>query len=343
MELALARYRLRFIHPFGTAHGLREGTDSVFVRLSRNGFVGYGEATLPPYLPHTQDSAHEELRSIDIKSITDLLSGTNEGLSPPARCALDMAYNDLLSKEMGISYSSFIGISRVRGYSPQSMVTLGHTAISDIALKLEQLPNTPVLKVKLGSPHDQITLTAVKELDNRMLFLDANQGWDHLDQAMNAISTVGEQRIVGIEQPFHKDRWDLHRALREAVNVPIYADESVQDLEDLKRASGAFDGVNVKLMKCGGLDVAKRMVEFARQEGLKIMLGSMSESSLGCAAMAALLPFADLVDLDGPWLISNDPFHGLRMEDGQLAVDGPVGMGVELRLPSLLEFHPLGA
>jgi L-alanine-DL-glutamate epimerase-like enolase superfamily enzyme len=117
----------------------------------------------------------------------------------------------------------------------------------------------------------------------------------------------------------------------------------VQDLEDLKRASGAFDGVNVKLMKCGGLDVAKRMVEFARQEGLKIMLGSMSESSLGCAAMAALMPFADLVDLDGPWLISNDPFHGLRMEDGQLAVDGPVGMGVELRLPSLLEFHPLGA
>lgn len=345
MEFALARYRLRFKHPFGTAHGLRDGTDSVFVRLRRNGAVGYGEATLPPYLDETQQSVHEELERYWLKFGKEVGTAAGplspkEELSAPARAALQMAHTMLIYNEIDGHNESRNSIP-VRRSTATCMVTLGHTEVERIALKLKELPTAPILKVKLGAANDHEVLRAVCELDPRELFLDANQGWTSVRQALAAIVLVGTERVVGIEQPFAKDRWDLHAALASESPVPIYGDESIQGPDDLERAPEAFGGVNLKLMKCGGLDVAEAMAERARELGLKVMLGSMSESTLGCGAMASLQHLADLADLDGPWLISNDPFEGLEMQQGRLVVDGLER--IRLKQPSLLDFNPIGA
>lgn len=345
MEFALARYRLRFKHPFGTAHGLRDGTDSVFVRIQRKGFVGYGEASLPPYLNETQDSVHEELECFWLKfgREFDPTVGPwpfNDPISAPARAAIQVAHRMLIANELNGSDESGSRVEE-RGSTATCMVTLGHTEVDRIALKLKELPLAPILKVKLGAANDLEFLRAVSQMDARKLFLDANQGWTSLDQALAAIEIVGVERVVGLEQPFAKDRWDLHKALASECPVTVYGDESIQGPDDLERAPEAFGGVNLKLMKCGGLDVAQAMAERARELGLKVMLGSMSESTLGCGAMASLQHMADLADLDGPWLISNDPFEGLEMHQGRLVMEGIER--IRLKEPSFLDFSPIGA
>ncbi|HRH70886.1 MAG TPA: enolase C-terminal domain-like protein [Flavobacteriales bacterium] len=224
-----------------------------------------------------------------------------------------------------------------------AMVTLGHSKLGEIALKLTELPQMAVLKVKLGSADDEGTLESVKSLDDRPLFLDANQGWTSVGQAMKAIAVAGEDRVLGLEQPFAKERWDLHAELRRSTRIPVYGDESIQGLADLERAPEAFDGVNLKLVKCGGLDRAMVMAERAAELGLKVMLGSMSESSLGCGAMVHLAGMAELVDLDGPWLVRNDPFCGLGLSDGRFTLDGSVGVGVRPRSGHALDWIPIGA
>ncbi|MDX9751842.1 MAG: enolase C-terminal domain-like protein, partial [Flavobacteriales bacterium] len=210
------------------------------------------------------------------------------------------------------------------------------------AAKLGELPRSRVLKVKLGSGLDRRTMEQVLALDDRRLFLDANQGWTDVRQALDMVRMAGEGRLVGIEQPFAADRWDLHRQLGELTDVPVYADESVQGPDDLERAAGSFGGVNIKLMKCGGPDVAVAMARRARALGMRVMLGSMSESSLGSAVMAQLSGLADLADLDGPWLVRNDPFQGLAIADGRMTVTGRTGAGVQPR-PGLLDWIQLGA
>jgi len=347
MQLALATYRLRFIHPFGTAHGLRDGTDAVFVRLMRAGNTGYGEATLPPYLPYDQVSVYFELNNYwnqvgACEKHTEGLPPEADRLSPPARAALQMALMDLRAKEMGRSVESVLTGCGEPVENALAMVTLGHSEVADIDRKLDDLPPTSVLKVKLGAANDAAVLRHLRQCKRRF-FLDANQGYTTVDQAIAAVDALGAERVVGMEQPFAKDRWDLHMVLREQMDVPVYADESVQGMAELERAAEAFDGVNLKLMKCGGLDVARTMAERAQELGLRVMLGSMSESSLGCGAMLALRSHATLLDLDGPWLLANDPFVGLRMEAGRMALEGSSGIGVEVRPGIGLEFTHIGA
>jgi len=348
MRLALAPYRLYFKHPFGTAHGLRDGTDSVFVRIEHNGFVGYGEATLPPYLDETQQSVLEELRTMGLDEQLRLLEGgavdVLNSLSQPARAALTTAYYDLMSRQRTTSVSMLLTghVKQQRPDRALTMMTLGHSALKDIPTKLKELPASDILKVKLGSDHDIATLRAVLCADQRPLFLDANQGWTTIAEAMTALEVVGQTRLVGLEQPFAKERLDLHRELRQQGVDRLYGDESVQNATDLERAADAFTGINVKLMKCGGLDRALELIGRARELGMSVMLGSMSESSLGCAAMAQLAATADLLDLDGPWLIANDPFTGLAMVAGELAFEHPLGIGVR-PVEAVLQWSILGA
>ncbi len=349
MQFSLAKYRLRFIHPFGTAHGLRDGTDTVFVRITDEGHTGYGEATLPPYLPYDQDSVYAELVRYWRSDGAALVEGAmltvppDMQLLPPARAALQMAFIDMNAKRIGCSVESMLRTCGPIVEKPQAMVTLGHTDVASIDQKISELPVTEVLKVKLGAANDRAVLEHLRQAVDRRFFLDANQGWTAVADAVEALEALGAERVVGLEQPFAKHRWDLHRALRSVLDVPVYADESVQGPDELERAAEAFDGVNLKLMKCGGLDMALVMAERARALGLRVMLGSMSESSLGCGAMLALRGHAELLDLDGPWLLANDPFQGLRVEAGVMAVDGTVGIGVDRRPGSTLDFVHIGA
>lgn len=336
LKLSVAKYQLRFIHPFGTAHGVRLGTDSVFVKLENDGAIGYGEATLPPYLPETQASVVAELQRMSSRSRAQLFENGPEvalkGYSMPCRAALSTAYYDLKTTQLKCPVSALLlteaAAQRATGLP---MMTLGHTEPASIPAKLEELQGAPVLKVKLGSDQDKEILNTVLFHDERPLFLDANQGWESVDRACAIMSLVGKERLVGVEQPFPIDRLDLHRELRQRRVCRVYGDESIQDMAELETVADAFDGVNIKLMKCGGLDRAMDMVVRARELGMDVMLGSMSESSLGCGAMAQLADFADLVDLDGPWLIANDPFEGLLLEGGALKIRGSLGLGIDLK------------
>ena len=319
MRISAARYRLLFKRPFTTAHGTRDGTDAVFVCIEHEGVVGYGEATLPPYLSESADSVEELVRSMRLTHgigqddaqalLSEIAAKTPD--APAARNALSMAVLDVLGKVSRQPLWQLWNCAPPPG-SSQAMVTLATDRLDDIAERLAELPGSPVLKVKLGTLHDLELIKLIKHLDNRKLLLDANQGLRSVDDAMRILDAAGED-VVAIEQPFARDRWDLHGELQGRTTVSVIGDESIQGLEDLERAAGAFGGVNLKLMKCGGLPEALRMAQTARQLGLKVMLGSMSESSLGCLAMMHLSGLADLVDLDGPWLIRNDPFRGLGL------------------------------
>jgi L-alanine-DL-glutamate epimerase-like enolase superfamily enzyme len=335
MRLSLAPCRLLFKEPFGTAHGLRDGTDSVFVRLEHEGVVGYGEATLPPYVKETPELVIRSLQEPGSLRSLEGLTGIGTALpewfdrvgSTAGRTALSTAYYDLVFKHLNISASSYFKGS-VR---PKAMVTLGHGDPATYAARIARLPaGFGVLKIKLGTPQDKAIIQAVRTADDRPLLLDANQGWTRPEQALEAIALAGPGRVVGIEQPFHADDTANHLKLSQLTDIPVIADESIQDAADLERHGDAFGGVNIKLMKCGGLDRALALATRARALGKVVMLGSMSESSLGCAAMFSLAGHAELLDLDGPWLLRNDPFTGLSVREGSMAVEGPTGFGVSM-------------
>jgi L-alanine-DL-glutamate epimerase-like enolase superfamily enzyme len=275
-----------------------------------------------------------------VKQRFDQVDG-NLSAAPAARAALGTAVLDYLSRVAGLSLGKYLA----PGMAPKSMVatsvTLGHGPIGDIEQRLSELPASNLIKIKLGGTDDIATLKAVQAIDGRPLLLDANQGWKSVEEALRILEAVAPGRLHGMEQPFGKDHWDLHADLQAVLEVPVFGDESIQGMGDLKRAVGVFGGVNIKLMKCGGLDVALRMAEHARELGLQVMLGCMSESTLGCAAMAQLQPFAQILDLDGPWLLRNDPFGGLSMSAEGLCTSDQLGSGAYL--VTELDWHPFGA
>lgn len=347
-QLEYARLRLLFKHPFGTAHGTRDGTDAVFVRLSGPDVQGYGEATLPPYVDEGPEDVIKSLKSIDIQTFMGALMKRQfdpdpalRGIGPAARAALSTAGYDLMARAGSISVAEYLSTASGSNSGAFSTVTLALGSVANIEQNISQLPQSGCLKIKLGGENDRERLRRVQACDNRPLFLDANQGWTDVAQALRILEVIDPARLLGVEQPFGKDRWDLHAKLQTMLGVPVYADESIQGPEDLERAVGVFEGVNIKLMKCGGLDVALAMAKRAKELGLEVMLGCMSESSLGCSAMAQLQGMARVVDLDGPWLIKNDPFTGLGLEEHGLTLSGSVGLGVELQ--SELDWIPVGA
>jgi L-alanine-DL-glutamate epimerase-like enolase superfamily enzyme len=346
LNLSYCPFRLRFKHPFGTAHGLRDGTDAVFIRAEQEGGMGYGEVTLPPYLSEKMPQVLEQLRTFKVppgRSAAELLGQLDHLVDlrhhPGLRAGLHCALIDLLSRLAGQSARAFLGIKGDR--SPLTLVTLGIGPVETLREKLADLPTSGALKVKLGDPDSVQRLRAITTLDNRMLFMDGNQGASSLDEAVDWIRAVGIGRVLGVEQPFGMDHDPWNLALGEQAEVTVYADESIQDLDALQAKGRQFGGVNLKLMKCGGLDRALAMADEADRCGLKLMLGSMSESSLGCTAMAQLAGRADVVDLDGPWLLANDPFSGITMEDGRLMLPDGSGFGTTLR--AQLDFTPIGA
>lgn len=347
IRLSYCRYRLLFRHPFGTAHGLRDGTDSVFIRAEEAGRIGYGEATLPPYLAETQDSVIQRIAAFvdpgtrNASDLGELLAGeqVHFRMAPAARAALQMALFDLDQQRLQITDIQYINNQLLK--SAITLKTVGSGALEDLPAKLEDTRGSKAIKVKLGSKNDRRVLELITQHDDRPLFLDANQGLGSVQEALDRIAWAGADRVIGMEQPFPKNRPDMHAELKRRTEVPVYGDESIQGHEDLAAAAGTFGGVNVKLMKCGGLDLAEVMIDQAERLGLKVMLGSMSESSLGCTAMGRLAGRADVVDLDGPWLITNDPFRGMDMVNGNLVI--PVRTGIGAVLVADLPWTPFGA
>lgn len=317
MKLSWCAYRLNFRHPFRLATGERTGTDSVFVRLEKNGMYGYGEATLPPYLKENTSSVISFLKTIQAECLSaatpqEFLSQLHqlEGENHFAVCALEEAFLQLQRK------FNKEDANDIRRVNTLSTYTLGLGTEEEIIEKLKIAEGFPVLKVKLQSETDQQPINLIRKYTDRPLCIDANQGWKDIEHSIRFSYWLRDMNVMMIEQPFAADHYEMHEAFRKKSALKVIADESITTLESLKKNYACFDGVNVKLLKCGGPLAASEMLRFAKEKSMFTLIGCMSESSCGVYHAAELGAEADLLDVDGPLLINNDPFNGFELNGG---------------------------
>lgn len=326
MKLSLIPYQLQFKHPFRIAHGVRRHTDVVYVKLEHKDCVGWGEATLPPYLPETQKSVMEFVsefaKSVSYSSdINDWFSELKKvQLNMSAKAALDMALWNLKAQLSGKTIEELVGITA--GEFPQGTYTIGVCPKEEMELKITEAvaADFELFKLKLNGVDDERVIIDFKSLTDKPFAVDVNQGWADTLIARNKVEWLASEGCLLVEQPLPKNRNTEMKAIKSGCPLPLYADESCQRLADIEPLSEYFDGINIKLMKCGGITEALQMIKKARELDKKILIGCMSESSVGCTAAAHLTPLADYADLDGPYLIANDPFSGIRIKSGRVEV-----------------------
>ena len=330
VKIELIPYRLKFKYPFKIAHGIRDSTDVVYVKLTHNGFTGWGEATLPPYLPETQESVIAFLSAIDVEAIelplnpAQIFKSINGRFAGnlSAKAAFDMAGWNLKAALEGITIGGLLGLDST-GF-PLCTYTLGVSTYDEMQVKVKEAEQNgfELFKIKLNGEDDKTALQNFRLITNKPFGIDVNQGWKTLQQAEKSLNDLLPFSPLLIEQPLPINMLHQMPELAGKFDVPFYADESCQTLTDIDRVMGAgFKGVNIKLMKCGGITPAIEMIAKARSLGLSVLIGCMSESSVGCTAAAHLTPLADYADLDGPYLISNDPFTGMKVKDGRIQIN----------------------
>ena len=335
MELRFYPYELQLQHTFTVSTYSRKTTPDVQVEIDYQGYTGYGEASMPPYLGQSVESVTAFLQKVDLSQFADPFCLEDileyvDSLSPgdsAAKAAVDIALHDLVGKLLGAPWY------RIWGYNPEkapsTTFTIGIDTPEVVREKtLECADRFNILKVKVGTASDKEMITTIRSVTDLPIAVDANQGWTDRSQALEMIHWLKEHGIVMVEQPLPVDRYDDLAWLREKSPLPVYGDESIQGLDDVRRAVGLFDGINIKLMKCGGLRNAHKMVDLARGLGLKVMLGCMTETSCAVSAAAQLSPAVDFADLDGNLLISNDLFDGVGLQAGRLVLPDRPGIGV---------------
>ncbi len=335
MQLYSYNYDLHLKHPFGVSGFTRKGTPVVLVEITYQGLTGYGEAALPPYLGESQESVHRFFKKIDLspfrspEELPEILSYI-DGIAPynhAAKASVDIALHDLLGKIKGKPLHELWELSTEN--TPYTSYTLGIDTPEILRQKTQEAANYKILKVKLGSNHDREIIKTIRQMTDKPLRVDANQGWKDKHEALDMIHWLQEQQVSLIEQPMPKDRIDDTAWLTQHSPLPIIADEAVQRLDDMKRLKGAYNGINIKLMKSTGLGEARKMISEAQKQNLKIMLGCMTETSCAISAAAQLMSLADWVDLDGNLLIKNDAFEGVKMQDGKQILNKLPGIGVQ--------------
>ncbi len=334
MRLNFHRFDLRLRHTFTISRSSRDVVPVVLVEFEKDGITAYGEASPNARYGETPESVAEFLSELDLDKLSDpfRLESINDyldslgGHNASARAAIDIAMHDWIGRKLAIPLYRFFGADRDR--APLSTFTIGIDTPEVVTRKVREAANYPVLKIKVGLANDEEIIKAVRDATDKPLRVDANEGWKSRDEALDRILWLEKQNVELIEQPMPASMIDDVRWLRERVHIPIVADEAVGSLFDIAELSTAYDGINIKIQKNGGLLKARKMVYTARAHGMKIMLGCMIESSVGITAAAQLSPLVDWADLDGNVLISNDPFTGARNEDGKLILSDSPGLGV---------------
>lgn len=337
MLLSYIPYALEFIHPFSVHGNTRMRTPSIMVRLESEGFTGYGEACLPPYLGETVSgtiaffkrattvlnrmSTEHDIELI-LLMLRPIMSADYAGMA-----AIEMALNDLYAKLHGKSYREWKGFRTDISLPTAHTIGIGDT--QELVRKIEEAAEFEILKIKLGTVRDQEIIEFIRKHTQKPLFVDVNQGWKDKEHALEMITWLHAQNVMLVEQPLPVKMKSEMAWLTERSPIPTIADESVRRMHDLVALNESYAGINIKLMKSTGLGEALRMIDYAKTRGLKIMLGCMAESSCGTTAMAQLMEFADFIDLDAPLLYKNDPFIGLKYEKGKIILNSLPGLGVE--------------
>jgi L-alanine-DL-glutamate epimerase-like enolase superfamily enzyme len=242
-----------------------------------------------------------------------------------AHAAIEMALHDWIGKRLGLPVWKMLGLDPSR--TPLSCVTLGMASPEEMERKLETVKDFPMLKVKLGAPGDVENLRRIRRSYSGRIRVDANTAWSPPD-AVRVLREIEPLDIELVEQPVPREDLDGLAWVRERSGIPVFADESVHHAADVANLAGRVDGVNLKIMKAGGIREMLRTIHAARAHGMRVMLGSMVESSLALSAAAQLAPLADYLDLDGHWLLAHDPFDGAPREKGRIVLSERPGLGV---------------
>ena len=335
MHLSFFPYELQLQHTFTVASYSRTTTPDVQVEIEYDGYVGYGEASMPPYLGHTVESVCAFLKKVNLEQFSDpfqledilaYVDGLSEG-DAPAKAAVDIALHDLVGKLIGQPWWRLWGLDAAK--APSTTFTIGIDTPDVVREKtLECADRFNILKVKVGLDSDEEMIRTIRTVTNLPLAVDANQGWTDRQKALDEIFWLKEQGVVMVEQPMAIDRLDDIAWITEHSPLPIFADESIQRLRDIPAIKGAFNGINIKLMKCTGMREAWKMLNYGRAEGMRVMIGCMTETSCACTAAAQLSPAVDFADLDGNLLISNDRFEGMTVRDGRMVLPDRPGLGL---------------
>lgn len=342
IRLSWYPYELKLRHMFGVAGSSRTTTQGVQVMLEYEGTVGYGEASMPPYLGESAASVQEFLGRVDLapfrdpfetEEILDYVDRIAEN-NAAAKASVDIALHDLVGKLIGRPWYRIWGYSAEK--TPSTFYTIGIDTPEKVAEKTKEAPAFPILKVKLGRTpkEDREMVEAVRSATDRPFAVDANQGWTEKTAALDMIEWLADKGCVLVEQPMSKHRPDDIAWITARSPLPVMADESLQRLWDIPALSGVFSGINIKLMKCTGLREAKKMIDAARTLGMKVMIGCMTETSCAISAAAQLSPAVDWADLDGNLLIANDIFDGVGVSpEGKLLLSDRPGIGVVPKPP----------
>jgi L-alanine-DL-glutamate epimerase-like enolase superfamily enzyme len=333
MNITASRFDLRLKHTFTIARGGRDVSPVVIVELEHDGITGYGEAAPSGRYGESCDTVLSFLVGLnlsrfgspfELESILDHVDGAAPG-NTAAKASVDIALHDWIGKKLSVPLYRYWGLERMK--TPTTSFTIGIDAPAVIQQKVREAEAYPILKIKLGGENDEEIIRAIRSVTKKTLRVDANEGWKKKELAVERIKWLEQEGVEFIEQPMPAEDLDGTAWVRERVNLPLIADENSLRLQDVPKLQGAFDGINIKLMKCTGLREALRMIGTARACGMKVMLGCMIESSIAVSAAAQLSPLAEYADLDGNVLVNNDPFDGVRSVDGTLHLNDRPGHG----------------
>ena len=334
LKLSFKPYELQLKHVFTLASSSRTTTPVMLTEINYEDFTGYGEASMPPYLGESHVTASDFLSKVDLSGFSnpflleDIIAYVDQ-IAPgnyAAKASVDIALHDLVGKMMNQPWHRILGLNPAS--TPNTSFTIGIDRPDVVKDKVQEAAPYKILKVKLGHENDREMIETVRSQTNKPICVDVNQGWTDRSKALEMVQWLKEKGVVFVEQPMPKTAVDDIAWLTQNSPLPIMADESVQTLHDFKKITGLFSGINVKLMKCGGMLSAYKMIAMAKAFDMKVMIGCMTETSCAVSAAAQLSPLADWADLDGNLLINNDVYEGMKVIDGKITLNELPGIGI---------------
>ncbi|WP_373057200.1 dipeptide epimerase [Zunongwangia sp. H14] len=334
-ELKTYIYELELKDPFRISHSSREVQPTLVVELSYGGFTGFGEAAATSYYGVSVEKMSQLIEEISPVVSENIKKSPEEiwQITAPyfkgnsfAQCALDIAVHDRYGKAKNLPLYKIWGLELEN--LPLSNYTIGIGSIEEMVQKMKNFP-WPLYKIKLGTNEDVEIIRELRKHTNSIFRVDANGGWN-ADEAIKNAVLLKDLNVEFLEQPLPKEDFEGMKKVFKNSVLPVIADESCITEADVKQCAGYFHGINIKLTKCGGLTPARRMIAEAKSLGLKVMVGCMTESTVGISAIAHLLPLLDYVDMDGGLLIKNDIADGVKLKDGAVHFPERNGTGAKL-------------
>jgi len=334
LKLSYKPYELQLKHVFTLASGSRKTTPVVLTEIEYDGLKGYGEASMPPYLGESHETVLNFLNQVNLsqfndpflmEDILDYVDNIMPG-NHAAKASVDIALHDLIGKIIGQPCFRIWGLDPLK--TPDTSFTIGIDTPEVVKQKTLEAAPYNVLKVKLGVGDDKLMIDTIRSVTDKPICVDVNQGWKERTYALEMAHWLKERNVIFIEQPMPKTQIDDLAWLTQNSPLPVVADEAVQTILDLMDLKGVYSGVNIKLMKCGGMNAAVKMAHLAKAMNMKVMIGCMTETSCAVSAAAQLSPLTTWADLDGNLLISNDVYEGMLIVNGKVTLNERPGIGI---------------